>query len=265
VTAIFKRMGRENKPLKFEDLLWFLVIILVQVDQRAVYWPKFLTLIQFLSEILMTTTIASAGSFWRPCEDEGRPMNVVMVPCLLQAAAVCNDDFYLLTKCITLCSFPGRILVFLSLIVANVTDVNFRSRDCLLFALIWSICDAYLSRNHRGILTRGEFGVLLSGSTIVVFEWIQKTFVSGPTAAVSHSSVALWGVMGCAMTCCLLISLQFPWWARLPLHVMVPLTVIESSLRWNGYSSTSHNYIPRSLNWLWEFLMSSENGYPRYV
>lgn len=268
-------MGQKNKPpakasilgrfksMKVEDLLWLVVIILVQGDRRSAVWPTYVTLAQFLTAILKQSVRYSSGPVWRPCEDDGRLLKVVAVPCLLQSAAGWNDDLNLLAKCITLCSFPSRTFRFLSLFVTIVLDPTLQPGGCIMFVLIWSVWDLYLSRKHRGILTRGELGVWCAGCAIVSFEWMQKTAVSTSDADVFHSSIALSGVVGCAMTCSLLTAFQLPWRVRLSMHIVMPLAITEASLWWNGYRTTLPSHVSLSLSWLVQFLMAFENGYPR--
>jgi len=40
--------------------------------------------------------------------------------------------------------------------------------------------------------------------------------------------------------------------------------MVETGLSWYGYSQRFNDYVPRCLDWLFEFLLEREGGYPRY-
>ena len=193
-------------------------------------------------------------------------MNIVLVPCLAQCIASVQDgNFSLYAKWITILAFPNKTTVILSAFVMPLFDPILRSSRSLLFVLIWLVSTRYLSKLFRGIVTYGEFGVLNSIWTITFFEWSQEVIKS--KTDITHAFISLSGVVGCVYTCWAVTLMKtHPWWTRLVCHILGPLTLLETSLWFKKKTQyTFGDNFPLSLKWLYEFLKSKENGYPRYV
>jgi len=264
------RRNVRSEGINAEGFIWLTVLLFVLACRQRDFhimaaWPTICTFLQFFfCSTLMPSRVKSG--FWRPCEDQGLFMNIVLVPCLAQCIASVQDgNFSLYAKWITILAFPNKTTVILSAFVMPLFDPILRSSRSLLFVLIWLVSTRYLSKLFRGIVTYGEFGVLNSIWTITFFEWSQEIIKS--KTDITHAFISLSGVVGCVYTCWAVSLMKtHPWWARLVCHILGPLTLLETSLWFKKKTQyTFGDNFPLSLKWLYEFLKSKENGYPRYV
>ncbi|KAG7371435.1 hypothetical protein IV203_020005 [Nitzschia inconspicua] len=88
-----------------------------------------------------------------------------------------------------------------------------------------------------------------------------------PAISAMYVRVALSGFLGCAVTTCAIAMSTITirqWWIRLLVNIVGPLVVVEFTLQSVGYTKRQLYVLPMSLQWLMDFLMDTESGYPRY-
>lgn len=259
--------AKENNGrfLSTENCLWLVIVVFLLIRPESLSWTTLLTVLQYTIELAFKVSQlkneTSQSSSWQRGSDEGGPMQVALLSCLFQTLKI--SDHRNLAKYVTLVSSTHKGFVCVSFLMAVWLDHSLRSVQSTIFAVIWCCLDA-LSNRNRGSLTRGESSVLVTLSTILFSEVAMAIHCSDSCLDISHTLVSLLGGAGCLVTCIALVFFRFPWWIRLQCHLLGPLAVVESGLVWHGYSSQFSDYLPRCLDWLVEFLLSTERGYPRY-
>jgi dolichol kinase len=273
-----------------EDVIWS---ILALAGCWKGGWMAWLTLAQLVYILLVPPPLSKTTGTknqWRPntnsnsVPEPGHAMSVVLVPSLLHAMARQNVYWSGYAKLTTLVALPQTIIAPLGMLgvaLAMDPDPSLRTTSALSFLVVvvavaavvdWGLQRQKISNALFQALTWGEFRVIVSLSTIVLVEWMQRMMVheddsSDTTAATtrttSHVFVVLSGVVGCALTTSLVVTLQLPLYPRMLMQVVGPLVVVEGCLWWNQPQTGSVEF-PRALNWLFEFLSVPENNHARY-
>eukprot|EP00526_Cylindrotheca_closterium_P011622 CAMPEP_0113645530 /NCGR_PEP_ID=MMETSP0017_2-20120614/24005_1 /TAXON_ID=2856 /ORGANISM="Cylindrotheca closterium" /LENGTH=485 /DNA_ID=CAMNT_0000557283 /DNA_START=33 /DNA_END=1487 /DNA_ORIENTATION=+ /assembly_acc=CAM_ASM_000147 len=258
--------AKNGKSLATEGCLWAVVIVLLIVQRRPVSWAVLLTMLQYAIEVTLKCShrknYSTESSQWRKGGDDGGLMEVALLASLFHSCRMA-DDYNNLAKLVTLVSSTNVFLTCISFVVATYLDQTLHTIHSAVFAFTW-LCLTALSRGRHASLTKGESGVLVTLSTILISETAMQIKCYSSCTDISHEIVSLMGGAGCLATCIALVIWRFPWWIRLQLHLVGPLAIIETGLAWRGYSPLFNDYLPRCLDWLVGFLVSPEGGYPRY-
>ena len=259
---------KENngRLLTTEDILWGTVILLAFAHQRPVSLAMLLTSFQYIVELALIVrhrkNRSIQSSQLRKGGDEGCLMQLALLSCLFHSSPGA-DHHSNLTMLLTITSASNEMISIVSLISMFLLDSSLYTTQSAVFVFTW-LCLTNLAVGRRGSLTKGEAGVLISLSTILITETVLQIKCYVSCWDVSHSLVAILGGTGCIAACVTLIFFRPPLLARLQLHLFGPLAMVEIGLAWHGYSSGFSDYFPRCFCWLFEFLLEREGGYPRY-
>jgi dolichol kinase len=275
-----------------EDVIWS---ILALAGCWKGGWMAWLTLAQLVYILLVPpppTNTTGTKNQWRPntnnnsVPEPGHAMSVVLVPSLLHAMARQNVYWSGYAKLTTLVALPQTIIAPLGMLGVALSmdpDPSLRTASALSFLVVvvavaagvhWRLQRQNIFEALLQAVTLGEFRVIVSLSTIVLVEWMQRmmiyeddssdtTAASTSTSTTSHVFVALSGVVGCALATSLVVTLQLPLYPRMLMQVVGPLVVVEGCLWWHQPQADSVEF-PRALNWLLDFISVPENNHARY-
>lgn len=258
--------AKNGQSLTTEDILWAIVIVLLLVQRRPISWAMLLTVLQYIVELALIVSHRkrriNQSSQWRKGGDEGGFMQIALLACLFHSSRMFDHEGNL-AKLLTIVSATNLMLSIASFVVAICLGPSLRTTHSAIFMCSWLWLTA-LAKGRQGSLTKGESSILVSLSTVLISETAMTISCYFSCSDISHSLVALWGGAGCVATCIALIFWRLPWWLRIQFHLLGPLAMVETGLSWYGYSQRFNDYVPRCLDWLFEFLLEREGGYPRY-
>jgi hypothetical protein len=147
----------------------------------------------------------------RPLADPGFVMSILLVPTLFQSLAYHDPMMLAYAKCTSLLLCVPKMMAGsmlpVQLQVLLLALIHYSGGNvCLLFVVSWWVLNSYLTPLLSGILTWGEFRVLLASASVAVTEWMVETATATTASTttsrstISASYIALSGAVGCAVS-----------------------------------------------------------------
>ena len=249
-TRSFSLQGKE------ESILWLGLALLY----FTFYDNSMFTAILLVSSVLFSNMNQRQNSnLWRvpssatERDADGIIMSAVLIPLVL---LVLQQPTYALLVVI---SSLGTPILGLVLGAAYFGQIHtYKIYFCILYLTLLHYPPMKVCTSMQGVLTKGEFKLLLTLGGILGMEglqWIPETEQD------IYLSVATAGVTGCLLGC--FVATRFPplLVVRVPILVGLPLILVEINLH---HLSTHQPSIPFCFYWLLDFLMQLEGPFPRY-
>ena len=261
-----------------EDLLWVILAAALPLMFGSSWESLALLTISTVCVFVDPSKVSSVIPIRRNGQVEtteiGLQMGNVMVPLLFQAMAhQCgggNSQWANYSKLATILVVPEYSVSLVLCAIAMMLDPVIDTVVACYFMVSWFLLLPAVAANFTKSFTFGESRVVSLILIVIGAEYAKAMNEKNYDSDYSDKSslyplVALSGSIACCAFAYLGNALRMlPWWSKLALNVVGPLSVVDLSLYSTTNFTSSYSFFPISIQWLTGFLIEKENGFERF-